>query len=567
MESTHVVLDISSDEDYDYDWISEFLDDADDSDEVVVVSEVVANHKQRSSKSSSVAAAKPKDLDDDCVVLEGDPDKPVAIEIENNTEGDSDDLSIVGEKGQIACRDYPHARHLCAKFPFTSSLHERHCPQCHCYVCDSLAPCVNWGNGTSRIDHCHATDKDEFWKFQRQSFKQGNKAPLPVPKFPDTSLSIRPPPTITQLQPKNQISRSATIRACSMPTSFGVPNITDQGRSQQSVYVRNKFHPDLVSRQLLSTRNNIIRRDRRFGNSGPPYINSHTIFKRAAGSTRVALATNRTRYGSSDNNYATQFSRNPSPVAASNDNNPTRWRDLSSGMISDSEAYQNLSQQNTGSSLENSVPSQPLLSSHPNMGSVFLNSVPSGPRLSSQPNIGCSFVDSVPSPQVSSQPSMGSNFENPLSCQPQVSSRPNMGSSFVYPVPSQPQVYSSQPIPAANDGQYGFQQVNETQSAVDPSFSDFDSSWVAPTGCQSNQPLADNSLFQIPGPTYHHPPLVTGFDPQIPVNTNPGLPDFQFDWMLENQSFSGALEVPVPSGCNVYSPETAPVDDVAFFDF
>lgn len=30
---------------------------------------------------------------------------------------------------QIACRDYPHPRHLCAKFPFGSTPHERHCDQ------------------------------------------------------------------------------------------------------------------------------------------------------------------------------------------------------------------------------------------------------------------------------------------------------------------------------------------------------------------------------------------------------------------------------------------------------
>lgn len=28
---------------------------------------------------------------------------------------------------QLACRDYPHPRHLCANFPFSSSLHEKYC--------------------------------------------------------------------------------------------------------------------------------------------------------------------------------------------------------------------------------------------------------------------------------------------------------------------------------------------------------------------------------------------------------------------------------------------------------
>ncbi|XP_057473448.1 RPM1 interacting protein 13-like isoform X3 [Actinidia eriantha] len=164
MDSGPVVLDISSDEEGcdGFDWLSELLHEAmgegDGSDDLVLVGEVAMNPKQRL-KSSNVDEKRPvNDLDDDCVVLDGDPDKPA--ESENNWGGgDSDDLLIVGEKGQIACRDYPHSRHLCVKFPFNSTPHERHCHQCHCYVCDSLAPCVNWGNGTSIVDHCHATDK------------------------------------------------------------------------------------------------------------------------------------------------------------------------------------------------------------------------------------------------------------------------------------------------------------------------------------------------------------------------------------------------------------------------
>lgn len=28
---------------------------------------------------------------------------------------------------QVACRDYPHSRHLCLKFPFNKTSHESHC--------------------------------------------------------------------------------------------------------------------------------------------------------------------------------------------------------------------------------------------------------------------------------------------------------------------------------------------------------------------------------------------------------------------------------------------------------
>ncbi|KAL6984568.1 poly(A)-specific ribonuclease [Sarracenia purpurea var. burkii] len=75
----------------DYDWISELLDDkvgdreADDSDDIVFVGEAMMNPKSRS-KSSSVVE---NDLDDDCVALDGDPDK--SVEIENSNASDSDD--------------------------------------------------------------------------------------------------------------------------------------------------------------------------------------------------------------------------------------------------------------------------------------------------------------------------------------------------------------------------------------------------------------------------------------------------------------------------------------------
>ena len=49
--------------------------------------------------------------------------------------------------------------------------------QCHCYVCDSLAPCAFWGKGTAHTDHCHATDKDAKWKKLRQSSKNKSQPP------------------------------------------------------------------------------------------------------------------------------------------------------------------------------------------------------------------------------------------------------------------------------------------------------------------------------------------------------------------------------------------------------
>jgi len=51
--------------------------------------------------------------------------------------------------------------------------------QCHCYVCDSSAPCLKWGDGLSTTDHCHATDKSKTWKKLRQDFKLVKTSPLP----------------------------------------------------------------------------------------------------------------------------------------------------------------------------------------------------------------------------------------------------------------------------------------------------------------------------------------------------------------------------------------------------
>lgn len=43
--------------------------------------------------------------------------------------------------------------------------------QCHCYVCDALAPCSQWGDGSLPTDHCHASDKEARWKSLRKISK------------------------------------------------------------------------------------------------------------------------------------------------------------------------------------------------------------------------------------------------------------------------------------------------------------------------------------------------------------------------------------------------------------
>nr|XP_051210397.1 nuclear localization sequence-binding protein-like isoform X9 [Lolium perenne] len=85
---------------------------------------------------------------------------------------DDDDCVIVAEKGEVACRDFPHSRHLCSNMPFGTTSHSKHCTMCYCFVCDAPAPCSYWGKGLSVDDHCHATDKETKWKTLREAFKQ-----------------------------------------------------------------------------------------------------------------------------------------------------------------------------------------------------------------------------------------------------------------------------------------------------------------------------------------------------------------------------------------------------------
>ncbi|KAL5731363.1 hypothetical protein ACHQM5_004098 [Ranunculus cassubicifolius] len=118
-----------------------------------------------------ISSEQEDDDDDYCVILECDPDDPVKVVSHDVSENVLDELVVVAEKGQVACRDYPHARHLCTKFPLSTDPHEKYCDLCHCYVCDIRAPCTYWGRGTSSDDHCHSNDKEEKWRIQRKSLQ------------------------------------------------------------------------------------------------------------------------------------------------------------------------------------------------------------------------------------------------------------------------------------------------------------------------------------------------------------------------------------------------------------
>ncbi|PKA57910.1 hypothetical protein AXF42_Ash012449 [Apostasia shenzhenica] len=113
------------------------------------------------------SAEEKDDEDGDCLIIDGKSEN-VAASTEYAEIGVDvpDEMLIVGEKGQFACRDYPHPRYLCATFLFSMTPHEKYCDMCHCYVCDCPAPCIYWRN------HCNSTHKDLKWRVERQLFKR-----------------------------------------------------------------------------------------------------------------------------------------------------------------------------------------------------------------------------------------------------------------------------------------------------------------------------------------------------------------------------------------------------------
>ncbi|CAI9774404.1 unnamed protein product [Fraxinus pennsylvanica] len=621
-----VILEISSDDEAsfddggggggeDHDWLSELLDEVDggtdDSDDVVFVDEVVVKPKKPrlSSPNSSAKTVNYNggyDDDDECVILDGDPDKLLAVENSKVDDEGSDDLLVVGEKGQVACRDFPHPRHLCVTFPFASTPHDTHCDRCHCYVCDSLAPCVHWSSSISSIDHCHATDKEEFWRAQRKSMKESDKTQPITNVVPHVSPVQSLPPVQANSLAQNQDFNQVTVRP---RTHFGIPNITNQGRSQASRSALPGYQSHLVRQQLHSSTHNRsdFSRTRRHtvGSRGPQFITPCTAFKKS-GPAQVDSVNDRRGYGLSKNNYMSQFSNNP----------PLPWCHASRGKVHTSV-----------SDCANFAPHEPQMSSQTPLSSPVTNAIPSQPQVSSQ-----QYRSNPLQPQIASQPYVSNHFQNTTIPQCSLVSRPNGGNAF-HPVSSQSRVtnplytgntfehplspmssqrnmdsscgrfISSQPQGYTDptslpNGQNIFQQENQMQSGLDSNCADFGFSWVPPISGSNQQIPAGSSQLQNPVPannflyqsvakeddaqfqsvpaednSYVHVPedsfsLVDDINSRFPGITDPDSLDFQFDtWMFENQSVPGALEVSVPPGLNAYSPEPGTIDAGTLFEF
>ncbi|CAA7013968.1 unnamed protein product [Microthlaspi erraticum] len=276
----HVVVDVSSDEEEEvdsrvdieyYNWLNDVMEAGDEksdsTDEVEVLSEVKGGIDSKYRKpNSSIRTVKDEDDDDDddCVILDGDPDKTTntaAAEdddklAKDDDDDDDDDVLVVGQKGEIACRDFPHPRHSCAKYSFKSISHEKYCDMCHCYVCDIPAPCPYWCIGDSTIDHCHANDKEKIWKNQREYFRTGDMPTKPssIPAMPDPAS-----PTETR-----QFSQSI-IRLNTLPRNQAGIRPCSSSRARSRIKISLNHNHGLQNRpaqSLSSVRNNVIQKDR-----------------------------------------------------------------------------------------------------------------------------------------------------------------------------------------------------------------------------------------------------------------------------------------------------------------
>ncbi|CAH2077657.1 unnamed protein product [Thlaspi arvense] len=195
-----------------------------------------------------------EDGDDDCVVLDGDPYKTTENESAFDTCEADDEILVVGQKGEIACRDFPHPRHACAKYPFNSISHEKYCDMCHCYVCDIRAPCPFWSYGNSSLAHCHANDKEQIWKNHRECVRTGEIHPRPASNVGQMqqisqSQSIRSSQN-TLYSPATQFG----FRACSASTTVATRPHTYTGTEQSTAFPQNPWLPSLPGQLSQSHR-------------------------------------------------------------------------------------------------------------------------------------------------------------------------------------------------------------------------------------------------------------------------------------------------------------------------
>ncbi|KAE9590996.1 hypothetical protein Lalb_Chr20g0113491 [Lupinus albus] len=272
----------------------------------------------------------------------------------------------------IACRDYPHPRHLCGNFPFSSTPHHSHCDKCHCYVCDSLAPCPKWGTGLLTTDHCHATDRSSIWKTLRKNFKLGKNAPFSVSTNYATSHDVRhsqcnilqPHWSANSMLP-NQRSSSKSLHTWSTISS---PSVIPQNQPFRPALMHTRSSPNSTlwnrvsrpnstipvcstatnlshsfPRQLLGVRNHAIGKQRgRSGtmNVGLQFRGSHMVSSNV-GSIGSAMTTNHSTLVSSgfNNNVNPSWQCDRYRAATGFSSNSTHRPNYGCGNGAETQAY------------------------------------------------------------------------------------------------------------------------------------------------------------------------------------------------------------------------------------
>ncbi|XP_044970287.1 uncharacterized protein LOC123430480 [Hordeum vulgare subsp. vulgare] len=293
MGSAGNVVEISSDEEDvpmprkpAADWLGKLLND-DEPDEDDLFDLVVMGEFSPPQKKGNPGGGD-EDDDDDCVVLDGDPDKVITIGEDKGSAGDSssDELQIVGEKGPVACRDFPHSRHLCSNLPFNATSHVKHCSMCHCFVCDAPAPCNYWGKGIQLNDHCHATDKESKWKQLRQAFKSNN---LPASRPEQCQNAIYP--TMA-----SSINKDIQCQVSSFPNKSSLLHVMSQNQ-QRHTSVRVSLN---VGRTISTPRASLATKLGRSTNNVHTAQNIHSRgnFKRAGTASPAHTIRNANQFGS-----------------------------------------------------------------------------------------------------------------------------------------------------------------------------------------------------------------------------------------------------------------------------
>ncbi|KAK7355611.1 hypothetical protein VNO80_14871 [Phaseolus coccineus] len=583
------ILDISSDEEEgldesltvnDFNFIREMLFSSDEeSDDSVKVVEIRENKPEVKSKSSTLAVdlgGDDDDDDDDCVVLECDPESGVAS-VEEEANG-SDELLVIGEKGQIACRDFPHARHLCATLPFSSTPHEKHCRQCHCYVCDSPAPCLKWGTGTSSSDHCHATNEIEPWNVQRKNFKMGLSSPLPASTNFGTSLrpghlqrnelvpqgvvnlspnSVLPNqasrsiamcaisslnsipqtqasrPTITHFRStslpyssvQNQVCRPITTPLTTPATNVAMPN----GASHGTVLVRNRFQPPSVPRPVLGVCSHTIQKGRGNGGSSlrPQFHRPHMVSRGGGSAGNILIANNTPHESSGFSNSVTltqQLHNYGTPVGFSNyrdcnePDNACRPTNISfySQLSSQPASLSCVNRQTVASETQAYSQPLPLSSSSQGFHQTFIP-VNNGALPSHVTYLNNSQDGNEP--QIRSQ--NGNVIRNAAQCR------------IASQATCQPQPHEQSPKEIAGK------------------FSAFEPSWIDNTG---------QSILPTSGSVGQAPNVKESIEPLFDCSQSPSsYVDFD-NWLLDKDPFQGLPDGVLQSELNIPSPDLFPAD-------